>query len=88
MKSYVGLEDLNTMDCVLEGSELFGTTKQKLDLPPDVNCDSHQPDKINYSIHRPNARVNRACIEEALVSVEHGVAHITSVLETDWSSSH
>ena len=27
MKSYSGLEDLNTKDCALEGSELFGSTK-------------------------------------------------------------
>ena len=26
MKSYPGLEDLNTRDCALEGSELFGST--------------------------------------------------------------
>jgi hypothetical protein len=88
MKSYPGLEDLNTRDCALEGSELFGTTKRKFDLPPGVNCDSHRPDKVNYSIHRPNARIRRACIEESLVSAEHGVAHTTSMLETDCSSSH
>jgi hypothetical protein len=86
MKSYPGLEDLNTRDCALEGSELFGTTKRKLDLPLGVKCDSHRPNKVNYSIHRPNARVRRACIEESLVSAEHGVAHTTSVLETDCSS--
>jgi hypothetical protein len=47
MKPYPGLEDLNTRDCALEGSELFGTTKRKLDLPPGVNRDSHRPDKVN-----------------------------------------
>jgi hypothetical protein len=41
MKSYAGLEYLNTRDCALEGSELFGSTKQKLDLPHGVDCDSH-----------------------------------------------
>ena len=29
MKSYSGLEDLNTEDCALEGSEFFGSTKTK-----------------------------------------------------------
>ena len=88
MKSYPGLEDLNTRDCALEGSELFRSTKQKFDLLPGVDCDSHRPDKVNYSIPRPNTRVRRACIEESLVSTEHGVAHTISMLETDCSSSH
>ena len=88
MKSYPGLEDLNTMDCTLEGSELFRTTKRKLDLSPGMDCNSHRPDKVNYSIHRPNTRVRRACIEESLVFAKHGVAHITSILEIDCSSSY
>ena len=67
MKSYPGLEDLNTRDCALEGSELFGSTKRKLDMPPGVDCDSHRPDKVNYSILRPITKVRRACIEESLV---------------------
>ena len=29
MKSYPGAENLNTKDCVLEGYELFGSTKTK-----------------------------------------------------------
>ena len=43
MKSYPGAKDLNTRDCALEGSELFGSTKQKLDLPSRADCDSHRP---------------------------------------------
>jgi hypothetical protein len=88
MKSYPRLEDLNIRDCALEGSELFGSTKRNLDLPPSADCDSHRPDKVNYSISRPNTKVRRACIEESFISAEHGVAHTTSVLETDCSSSH
>ena len=88
IKSYLGLEDLNTRDCALEGFELFGSTKRKLDMPPNVDCDSHRPDKVNYSISRPITRVRRACIEESLVFAEHGVAHTTLVLETNCSSSH
>jgi hypothetical protein len=79
-KSYPRLEDLNT--------ELFGSTKQKLDLPPSVDCDSHRAVKVNYSITRPNARVRKACIEEFLVSSKHGVAHITSMLDFVCSSFH
>jgi hypothetical protein len=40
MKSYLGAEDLNRRDCALEGSELFGSTKQKLDLPPGADVDT------------------------------------------------
>ena len=56
MKSYPGVEDANTRDCALEGSKLFGSTKRKFNLPPGANCDFHQPDKVNYSIPRPNTR--------------------------------
>jgi phage tail protein X len=82
MKSYPGLEDLHIRDCALKGSELFGSTKRKFDLPPGVHCDSHRPDKVDYFISRPYTKVRRACIEESLVSTEHGVAHTTSVLKT------
>ena len=33
----------------LEGKEIFGNTKQKLDLLPSDDGDSHRPDKINFS---------------------------------------
>ena len=66
MKSYPGAEDINTRDCALEGSEMFGSIKQKFDLPPGADCDSHRPDKVDYSIPHPNTRVKRACIEESL----------------------
>ena len=88
MKSYPGTKDLNTRDCALEGCELFGFTKRKLDLPPVADCNSHWLDKVNYSIPRPNTRVKRECIEESLNFAEHGVAHTTSVLETDCPSLH
>ena len=83
MKSYPGAADANTKDCALEGSELFGSTKRKLNLPPCVDCDSHRPDKVNYCIHRPNTRATRQRIEKPLNFAEHGVAHTTSVLEID-----
>src|ERR1700738_677584 len=43
---------------------------------------------MNYLIPRPNTRVKKACIEESLNFAEHGVAHTTSVLEIDCSSSY
>jgi hypothetical protein len=87
MKSYPGAEDVNTRDCALEGSEFFGSTKRKLNLPPGVDCDSHRPDKVNYSIPRPNTRATRQRIEESLSYAIHSVAHTTSVLETDCLAS-
>lgn len=69
-------------DCGLKGSELFGSTKQKLDLPPGVDCDSYQPVKVIYSIPCPKGHAKRVCIKEALNSTYHGVAHTTSILET------
>ena len=83
-----GLEELNTRDFALEGSELFGSTKRNFDLSPSVDCDSHWSDKVNYFIPRPNTRVRRTCIEESLIFVQFGVVHTTSVLVTDCSSSH
>ena len=41
MKSYLGAEGANTRACALEGSELFGSTKRKLNLPPGADCDFH-----------------------------------------------
>jgi hypothetical protein len=43
---------------------------------------------MNYSIICPNIRVRNACIEKYLVFAEHGVAHITSILKTIYSSFH
>ena len=88
MKSYLGAKYLHTKDCALEGSELFGSTKRKFDLPPGADCDPHQPDKLIYSIPCPNTRVKRACIEKYLNFAEYGVVHTTSVLDLDCPSSH
>jgi hypothetical protein len=59
MKSYPWAEDVNTKDCALEGSELFGSTKRKFNLPPGADCGFHRPDKVNYFILRPNTRATR-----------------------------
>jgi hypothetical protein len=87
MKSYPGAEDVNTRDCTLEGLELFGSTKRKLNLPPGVDCESHRFEKVNYSIPHPNTRAIRQRIEESLSSAIHGVAHTTSMLETNCFAS-
>ena len=63
MKSYPGAKDVNTRYCALEGSELFGSTKRKSNLPPGADCDSHRLDKVNYFIPRSNTRVTHQRIE-------------------------
>ena len=88
MKSFPGAEDVHTGDCALEGSELLGSSKRKLNMPLGGDCDSHRFDKVNFSIPRPNTRATRQRIEESLNSAEHGVTHTTSVLETDCLASN
>ena len=81
MRSYPGAEDLNTRSCAMEGSELFGSTKRKLDLPPGSEYDSHHHDKVNYSISHPNTRSTRAHIDDSFKHDENVVSHTTNVLE-------
>lgn len=47
-ESYLGAKDVNPADYAMEESKLVGSTKQKLDLPPGIDCDFHQPNKVNY----------------------------------------
>jgi hypothetical protein len=44
-----GVEVASTLVPHLEGEEIFGSTKRKLDLLPGDNDDSHRPDKANFS---------------------------------------
>jgi hypothetical protein len=60
MKSYPRAKDLNTKDRALEGFELFGSTKQKLNLPSSADYDSHRSNKVKYSIARLDSKVKRA----------------------------
>ena len=87
MRSYPRAKGLNTRDCALEGSELFGSTKRKLDLPPGSEYDSHCPDKVNHSIPHPNIRSTRARIQESFKHDENVVSHTTNVLESDCPKS-
>ena len=41
MNSYLSVEDLNTMNCALEGSNLVGIMKRKFNLEPNIDCDCH-----------------------------------------------
>ena len=49
---------LNKRVLHLEGETSFGTTKQKLDLPPKDDSDSHCHYHINYSIPKLDLRVS------------------------------
>jgi hypothetical protein len=73
MKAYPGGADVLSKGKGLEGAEIFGSTKRKLDLPPGSALDSHCSDKVNYSIPAMNTRSSRARIEEALSDPTHGV---------------
>jgi hypothetical protein len=44
-----GVEVATTQILHLEGEEIFGSTKRKLDLPPGDDGDSHRPGKVNFS---------------------------------------
>lgn len=41
MKHFLGAKDRNTRSRALKSSEVFVSTKRKLDLPPSTHCDSH-----------------------------------------------
>lgn len=71
----------------MEELELVGSTKQKLNLPPRVDCDFHQPNKVNYFIPCLTHPSNSSHIKELLSFEDHGVAHTTSMLETDCIAS-
>lgn len=82
MRSYPGAKDLNTRNCVLEGFELFGSTKRKLNLPSGFEYDYHHPYKVKYSIPHLNTSSTRACIEEPLIHDNSVVSHTTNAMES------
>ena len=82
VSSFPGAEDLLTKPKGLEGAEIFGSAKRKLNVPPGSSQDSHRSDTVNYSIPRMNTRSTRARVEEALSDPTLGVQHTTSILET------
>ena len=83
MKSFPGAKDLPNHPIILEGVEIFGSTKRKLNLPPGSEFDSHRPDKVNYSIPKSNTRWTRQHIEESLKSPQHQVPLTTRVMESN-----
>jgi hypothetical protein len=49
LSQLLGVEVATTRIPHLEGKEIFGSTKWKLDFPPGDDGDSHRPDKVNFS---------------------------------------
>ena len=74
MRSYPGVEYLNTRNCALEGSELFGSTTRKLELPSRSEYDFYRPKKMNHFIPHPNTRSTRARIDESF-KYDESVSH-------------
>ena len=57
IKYYLEVKDLNTKDCALKGSKLFGSTKRKLGIPQGAYWEVHQLDHLNHLIPCPKLRV-------------------------------
>jgi hypothetical protein len=87
MKAYPGAADVLTKEKGLEGAEIFGSMKRKLDHPPGSAHDSHRSDTVNYSIPAMGTRSTRARIQEALSDPTCGVQHTTSVQESECDPS-
>jgi hypothetical protein len=63
MAKMPGAEEFCTRQPHLEGEEVFGSTKRKLDLPPGSEYDSHRPDKVNFSHPRTGTRSTKARVD-------------------------
>jgi hypothetical protein len=89
-----GVEVATTPILHLEGEEIFGSTKRKLDLPPGADGDSHRPEKVNFSQPQVQTRSRTAHTEFAGVSVagadKDELPHVTTTLESycDMSQWH
>jgi hypothetical protein len=75
----------------LEGKEIFGSTKRKLDLLPGDDGDFHRPDKINFSQPRVQTRSRTAHTEVAGASMASAdkdeLPHVTTTSESDCDMS-
>jgi hypothetical protein len=75
----------------LEGEEIFGSTKRKLDVPIGDAGDSHRPDKVNFSQPRVRTR-STAASTQVMEDFEkqHMVnpsQHVTVAFESDCDTS-
>ena len=75
----------------LEGEEIFGSTKRKLDFPPGDDGNSHRPDKVNFSQPRVQTRSRTAHTNFAGTFVagadKDEPPHVTTALESDYDMS-
>ena len=84
-----GAEEICTRIPHLEGEEVFGSTKRKLDLPIGSEGDSHRPDKVNFSHPRVHTRSATTRVQLGTTAEETDCAmpHIQGVVETDCDAS-
>jgi len=75
----------------LEGEEIFGNTKQKLDVPIDDAGDSHRPDKLNFSQPRVRTRSNSTLVGllegRSIEAVVNTSSHVTIAFECECDMS-
>ena len=83
-----GVEVATTRIPHLEGGEIFGSMKRKLDLPPGDDGDSHRLDKVNFSQPRVETRSRATHTEFARASTaganKDKLPHVTAALESDY----
>jgi hypothetical protein len=86
-----GVEVATTRIPHLEGEEIFGSTKRKLDLPLGDDGDSHRLDKVNFSQPRVQTKSRTTHTEFAGASVADAdkdeLPHVTTALESDCDMS-
>jgi len=58
-----GIEGVGSHIPHLEGEEIFGNTKRKLDVPIGDCRDSHRQDKVNFSQPDVQTRSTTACVD-------------------------
>ena len=59
---------LNTQILHLEGEKVFGSAKQKLDLPPRDDGNSHRHHRVNFSVSKSMKRASPSQCRTALTS--------------------
>ena len=83
-----GAAEVSTRVPHLEGEEVFGSVKRKLDMPVGCEGDSHRPDKVNFSHPRVQTRSAAARMNsEQSPRSSSPVPFTTRVLETDCDTS-
>ena len=75
----------------LEGEEIFGSTKRRLDVPIGDAGDSHRPDKVNFSQPRVRTRSTKG-VEESVEGTGQRTQgdiphHVTRAFESDCDTS-